>query len=181
MAERNLIRMLEIQYGRPGNISSADIWEIFDIRATLAMLSIDLALPRLTDAQVARSERALAEARRQVEQDVPGARAFWLRVDREFHHILTRASGNRLLQRLLAGLQPPRAGGRALDRYTRRAGGAATRNSVGSSGPPTARMRVYGVALPPSVYQHILAQPNLLHLRNGGDSQPEKFVTLVNA
>jgi predicted NBD/HSP70 family sugar kinase len=31
-----------------------------------------------------------------------------------------------------------------------------------------------------TVYQHVLAQPNLRHLRNGGDGRPENFAPLVN-
>jgi glucokinase len=31
-----------------------------------------------------------------------------------------------------------------------------------------------------TVYQHVLAQPNLLHRQNGGDDRPENFALLVN-
>jgi glucokinase-like ROK family protein len=31
-----------------------------------------------------------------------------------------------------------------------------------------------------TVYQHVLAQPNLLHRQNGGDERPENFALLVN-
>jgi DNA-binding GntR family transcriptional regulator len=85
--------------------SSQDVREIYDIRAALEVMAMRLALPHLTAAQLDEAQRVLNEARRQVEHDAEGARAFWLRVDREFHQMIVRAAGNQRLAALLAGLQ----------------------------------------------------------------------------
>jgi DNA-binding GntR family transcriptional regulator len=85
--------------------SSQDVREIYDIRAALEVLAMRLALPRLTVSQLDEAQQALDEAQRQVEHDAEGARAFWLRVDREFHQMIVQAAGNRRLASLLAGLQ----------------------------------------------------------------------------
>jgi DNA-binding GntR family transcriptional regulator len=85
--------------------SSQDVREIYDIRAALEVLAIQLALPHLAAAQLDQAQHDLDEARRQVEHDAEGARAFWLRVDRAFHQMLVQAAGNQRLAALLAGLQ----------------------------------------------------------------------------
>jgi DNA-binding GntR family transcriptional regulator len=87
------------------SFSSQDVREIYDIRAALEILAMRLALPHLTAAQLDEAQQALDEARRQVEHDAEGARAFWLRVDRAFHEMIAGAAGNGRLQTLIAGLQ----------------------------------------------------------------------------
>jgi DNA-binding GntR family transcriptional regulator len=87
------------------SFSSQDVREIYDIRAALEVLAMRLALPHLAATQLDAAQRALDEARRQVEHDAEGARAFWLRVDREFHQMLAQAAGNGRLESLIAGLQ----------------------------------------------------------------------------
>jgi DNA-binding GntR family transcriptional regulator len=84
---------------------SQDVQEIYDVRAALEVLAMRLALPHLTATQLDAAQQALDEARRQVEHDAEGGRAFWLQVDRDFHQMLGRAAGNQRLESFIAGLQ----------------------------------------------------------------------------
>jgi DNA-binding GntR family transcriptional regulator len=88
--------------------SSQDVAEVYDIRTALETLSVRLALPHLTDAELDEAQRELEASREEITHG--GERAeehweHWLTIDRAFHRLLAQRAQNRRLESLIAGFQ----------------------------------------------------------------------------
>jgi DNA-binding GntR family transcriptional regulator len=78
-----------------------DVRELHEIRLVLESAAVVLAAPRLGVEDLAEARAALEEAAQAVARDAPDARSHWLGVDREFHRLLARRTGNRRLEALI--------------------------------------------------------------------------------
>jgi DNA-binding GntR family transcriptional regulator len=87
------------------HFSSQDVREVYDVRTALEGLAVRLALPRLTDDELAAQQVALDMVAQHVQQGVEGANEDFLQVDRAFHDLLIQAAHNRRLAAMMASLQ----------------------------------------------------------------------------
>jgi DNA-binding GntR family transcriptional regulator len=90
------------------SFSSQDVAEVYDIRTALESLSVRLALPHLSDAELDEAQRALEASREEITHGVERAEEqweHWLTIDRAFHKLLAQRAQNRRLESLLASLQ----------------------------------------------------------------------------
>lgn len=87
------------------SFSSQDVREIYDLRAALEVLSIRLACPNLSAAELERAQRELDEVSTRVAAGDDKARETFLKIDREFHQMLLAAAQNSRLTASLTSLQ----------------------------------------------------------------------------
>jgi DNA-binding GntR family transcriptional regulator len=90
------------------SFSSQDVAEVYDIRTALETLSVRLALPHLTDAELDEAQRELDASRGEITYGGERAEEYWehwLAIDRAFHRLLAQRARNRRLEALIGGLQ----------------------------------------------------------------------------
>jgi DNA-binding GntR family transcriptional regulator len=85
--------------------SSADVREIYDVRTALEVLAVRLALPHLSDAELAEAQQALDGVRQRIAAGDAGANEAFLVIDRAFHDLLIRVADNRRLAAMMGTLQ----------------------------------------------------------------------------
>ncbi len=85
--------------------SSVDVREVYEVRAALEVLAVRLALPRLSDAELAAAQAELDAVSRRVLAGDPSASETFLAIDRAFHAMLVQAANNRRLSGLMASVQ----------------------------------------------------------------------------
>jgi DNA-binding GntR family transcriptional regulator len=85
--------------------SSQDVKEIYDLRTALEVLSVRLAFPNLSMAELEEAQRQLDEVHHMLELEVDKARDKFLTIDRDFHRLLVRSSHNHRLEVNLDSLQ----------------------------------------------------------------------------
>jgi DNA-binding GntR family transcriptional regulator len=87
------------------HFSSQDVREVYDVRTALEELAVRLALPRLTDEELAAAQTALDTVAQHVQMGREGANEDYLEEDRAFHLLLIQAANNRRLAAMMASLQ----------------------------------------------------------------------------
>jgi DNA-binding GntR family transcriptional regulator len=87
------------------SFSSQDVGELYDIRSSLEVLAVRLALPLLSDDELDAAQREVDESQRRIVGGVEGAEEQWLTIDRTFHRLLARRARNRRLESMLTALQ----------------------------------------------------------------------------
>jgi DNA-binding GntR family transcriptional regulator len=87
------------------SFSSQDVAEVYDIRTALESLSVRLALPHLSAAELDEAQSALVASREEITRGGERAEENWLTIDRAFHRLLAQRAQNRRLESLIAGLQ----------------------------------------------------------------------------
>jgi DNA-binding GntR family transcriptional regulator len=109
MPVREAVKQLEVEglvtiYPHRGievsTLDAADIEEIFDIRIVLETRAVELAIPRLTAAELNGIEAILTR------MDRPGITGkTWRELNQKFHHAINAASGSPRLVSLIEGLR----------------------------------------------------------------------------
>jgi DNA-binding GntR family transcriptional regulator len=87
------------------SFSSQDVREIYDLRAALEVLAVQLACPSLDPTALDQAQRDLDDVARQVAAGDDKARETFLRIDREFHQLLLATANNSRLASSMASLQ----------------------------------------------------------------------------
>ena len=114
LAQDGIVRAESRRGFTVATFSRQDVDDAYDIRTALEVMAVRRAVAHLTDDRIDVAQRALEEGSRLVTSGDPGARELWLKVDRDFHRMISTASQN---QRLLAMLDTLQAQIRAFHVY----------------------------------------------------------------
>lgn len=86
------------------HLSVADVDEVFTLRLLLEPVATELAVPRLTKADLDTLDRLASGVLRVAKAPIGEHGALYSRLNADFHREIARISGNRRLQRTIAGL-----------------------------------------------------------------------------
>lgn len=86
------------------HVSVADLDEVFTLRLLLEPVATELAVPRLTKADLEILDRLASSVLRVAQAPIAEHGSLYSRLNADFHREIARASGNRRLQRTIASL-----------------------------------------------------------------------------
>lgn len=105
LAQEGIVRAESRRGFFVARFSRRDVREVYDVRTALELLAVRLALPQLTDAEIAAAQADLDGVVPRVRAGDPAANEEFLRIDREFHQWLIVRADNSRLAALMASLQ----------------------------------------------------------------------------
>jgi DNA-binding GntR family transcriptional regulator len=105
LAQDGIVRTLSQRGFYLATYSSQDVNEIYDLRSALEMLAVRLATPRLGEAELEKAQQDLDWIKNLLAKNDEKAPELFLKVDREFHKMVSRAANNQRLATSLEGLQ----------------------------------------------------------------------------
>ena len=105
LAQDGIVRAESRRGFTVATFSRQDVDEAYDVRTALEVMAVRRAVAHLTDERIDAAQRALDEGRGLVATGNAGARELWLKVDRDFHRMISTASQNQRLVSMLDTLQ----------------------------------------------------------------------------